>query len=441
VGLVASTLPMMALLTLLGGVDPDALLGAFIVIVGVAILGCSVAFFFSLWVGKTHEAVLSTYSVWGLWLLSPVMILLLNRLFGRFVTISSQRADPFFLTFAPYWWPGSVAWSDYIWFLAVTSSISGLLVSVAVLRIRSISSRDAVRPQMHRSRWPGVRSVFKWCDLMRHLPAPSLDANPILWREWHRSRTSGWARIVFAIYIWLAAIFAVVAIRSPQSGVVGAYVNAIQVFVGLLLLSVTAATSLAEERIRGGLDVVMATPLSAGQIVLGKWLGTFRKVPPLVVLPALVILFTGLTDRRRVEGALLMVTFMLCCGAAITSLGLVMATWISQFGRAVGATVVLFVVVNIGWYILVMLFGGPGRPRDKGALLGSPIAWALLVTAASAGHTDAPGWPPWTLFWVFVNAFVAVVLLAATLLTFNGCLGRASRIKPRPRSTTPSQIK
>jgi ABC-type transport system involved in multi-copper enzyme maturation permease subunit len=88
VGLVASTLPMMALLMLLGGVNPDALLGAFIVIVGVAILGCSVAFFFSLWVGKTHEAILSTYAVWGLWLLSPVMILLLNRLFGWFKTIS-----------------------------------------------------------------------------------------------------------------------------------------------------------------------------------------------------------------------------------------------------------------------------------------------------------------------------------------------------------------
>jgi ABC-type transport system involved in multi-copper enzyme maturation permease subunit len=436
VGLVASTLPMMALLMLLGGVNPDALLGAFIVIVGVAILGCSVAFFFSLWVGKTHEAILSTYAVWGLWLLSPVMILLLNRLFGWFKTISSHRADPFFLTFAPYWWPGSVAWSDYVWFLAVTSSISALLVSVAVLRIRSISARDGIRPQLNRSRWPGVRSTFKWFDLTRNLPAPSLDANPILWREWHRSRTSGWARIVFAIYICLAAIFTVVAIRSPEPGVVAAWVNATQVFVGLLLLSVTAATSLAEERIRGGLDVVMATPLSAGQIVVGKWLGTFRQVLPLVVLPALAILFTGLTDRRRVEGAFMMVAFELCCGAAITSLGLVMATWIPQIGRAVGATIFLFVAVNIGWYIFVIMLGGPGRPRDKGALLGSPIAWVLLVTAASAGHTDAPGWPPWTIFWVFVYALVAVVLLAATLLTFNGCLGRASRIKPRRRSTT-----
>jgi ABC-type transport system involved in multi-copper enzyme maturation permease subunit len=440
VGLVASTLPMMALLTLLGGVDPDALLGAFIVIVGVAILGCSVAFFFSLWVGKTHEALLSTYTVWGLWLLSPVMIFLLNRLFGRFVTISSQRADPFFLAFAPYWWPGSVEWSDYVRFLVVTSSISAMLVSVAVLRIRSIPSRDGVRQQSHRSRWPGVRRVFKWFDLTRHLPAPSLDTNPILWREWHRSRTSGWARSIFAIYIWLAAIFTVVAIRSPQPGIVAAYVNAIQVFVGLLLLSVTAATSLADERIRGSLDVVMATPLSAGQIVLGKWLGTFRKVLPLVVLPALAILFTGLTDRRRVEGAFMMVAFVLCCGAAITSLGLLMATWIPQIGRAVGATIFLFVAVNIGWYILVIILGGPGRPRDKGELLGSPIAWALLVTAASAGHTDAPGLPPWTIFWVFVYAFVAVVLLAATLMTFDGCLGRASRINPRRRPARAFQI-
>ena len=72
-----------------------------------------------------------------------------------------------------------------------------------------------------------------------------------------------------------------------DGGPAGAIVNGFQVAVGLLLLSVTAATSLAEERARGSLDLLLSTPLSTRQIVLGKWLGAFRVVPLLVILPAL----------------------------------------------------------------------------------------------------------------------------------------------------------
>ena len=50
-------------------------------------------------------------------------------------------------------------------------------------------------------------------------------------------------------------------------------INGLQVSAGLLLLSVSAATSLAEERQRGSLDVLLATPLSTRSIVLGKWWG------------------------------------------------------------------------------------------------------------------------------------------------------------------------
>ena len=55
---------------------------------------------------------------------------------------------------------------------------------------------------------------------------------------------------------------------------------------GLLLLSVSAATSLAEERARGSLDVLLATPLSTRSILDGKWWGAFRQVRHILVWPA-----------------------------------------------------------------------------------------------------------------------------------------------------------
>ncbi len=71
------------------------------------------------------------------------------------------------------------------------------------------------------------------------------------------------------------------------------WVNALQVSIGLLFLSVIAATSLAEERARGSLDLLMTTPMETAEIVIGKWLGTFRLVPPLAILPPLVVLGIG----------------------------------------------------------------------------------------------------------------------------------------------------
>ncbi len=87
--IVACTLPVMELLSLLGGVDPDALLGAFIVTMGVALVGCSLSLVFSLLVGKTHEALLCTYAAWGLWLLGRPIVVLAAR-GGRGVSCSTS---------------------------------------------------------------------------------------------------------------------------------------------------------------------------------------------------------------------------------------------------------------------------------------------------------------------------------------------------------------
>jgi hypothetical protein len=69
VGLIGCTLPVTALGTLLGGIDPVALTGAFLVTLGVAVLGCALALTLSVWGTKTHEVLLATYFIILLWLL------------------------------------------------------------------------------------------------------------------------------------------------------------------------------------------------------------------------------------------------------------------------------------------------------------------------------------------------------------------------------------
>src|SRR5205814_10237067 len=125
-------------------------------------------------------------------------------------------------------------------------------------------------------------------------PWPSVDGSPVLWREWHRRRPSRWSVAVWGLFGMLSSGFSLWAIvdalggAGPRGRDAGGVISGLQVSAGLLLLSVSAVTSLAEERQRGSLDVLLATPLSTRSIVLGKWRGAFRGVPPLTVLPVLI---------------------------------------------------------------------------------------------------------------------------------------------------------
>jgi ABC-type transport system involved in multi-copper enzyme maturation permease subunit len=419
--LCAATLPMMEILALVGGVDPNALLGAFVVTVGVAFLGCGLALLFSLWVGKTHEALICTYGVWGLWLLWRPIFGIIRDLFPGAFLPPPFWVDPYRLAFAPYWTPRLVAWDDYTWFLGLTSGIALGCALVAVLRVRAIVTRDVVKREPSRSILTRLQARLAF---RRYLPARLMDWNPVLWHEWHRDRPSRWAWAVTAVYFAIAAFFSlsVVVVQSPTAA---AFINGFQVFAGLLLLSVTASASLAEERARGSLDLMMTTSLSTRQIVLGKWLGTYRAVPLLAVLPAVVV--AGLTFDRPYGwiDVLRIVVYMACAGAAVTSLGLAIATWVTRVGRAVAASVSTYVALAAGWFFVVLLISR-GPSHGDGLMMGSPFAWALMVTwRAGEPFRAPPVIAVWATIWTVFLLAGAVALLVATLISFDRQLGRA----------------
>ncbi len=423
--LVAATLPVLELLTLLGGVDPDALLGAFVVTLGVAVLGCCLALVFSIRVRRTHEALMATYSVWGLWLLGPPMLGQIARMSGLPLYIPPATVDPFQLAFAPYWRPNSVDPEDYIAFLAGTWGISAVLVLLAVWTMRRVCTRDPKPKVARRKRGSdvgGEPTESLWARILART-GPTLDFNPVLWREWHRNRPPRWARIVALLFIVLAILSSVLSITGGANGDLPPFVNAFQVAIGFLFLSVTAATTLSEERVRGSLDVLMTTPMETSQIVMGKWLGTYRLVPPLAILPLLVVLGVAKSDTERWMTAILMTAFVLSFGAAITSLGLAMATWCPRLGRAVGLTVSLFLLVTVGWLFLIVAMGnGPG---ERSAMMGSPWFFPGMMTDdVLRSGPDPRSWSS-AIFWTFFYALTALFLLGATLATFNRCLGRA----------------
>jgi hypothetical protein len=87
-------------------------------------------------------------------------------------------------------------------------------------------------------------------------------------------------------------------------------------------------------------------------------------------LPPLVILGTA---KPGIGWPMAIVTavFILSAGAAVASLGLAMATWCPRLGRAVGLTVSLYLLVTVGWCLVVTaLTRGPDAEK---LMMGSPF--------------------------------------------------------------------
>jgi ABC-type transport system involved in multi-copper enzyme maturation permease subunit len=433
-GVLLCILPIPALGTLLGGIDPQMVGGALLVALGVAASGCAAALAISTWGTKTHEVLLTTYAAWALWLLAQPMWWGFRLVTGRGVPPPGwfEKANPLWLVAAPYLRPGSVGLWDQAAFLGASVLVAAALIAVAVIQLRRVAAREGSLPGSDR-RWLAVKRIIP--RLLAKMPGPSLDANPVLWREWHRRRPSGWARAVWSLY-WLMTIgltLALITLNWNGNTVrreVASIGNGFQAGIGLLFLSVSAATVLAEERVRGNLDILLATPLPTRSIVWGKWWGTFRGVLPLAICPGVMAAVLA-RESGRWEGAALIVGLYLAYGAAVTSMGLAVAIWIRRLDHAVATSVAVLGGVTVGWLLAVMLIV-PG-PRAPGIAAGSPIIGMAFPTAAMRFHT-VPEWKSllaWWSFWIAVYAVISAALGWAAALTFDRCMGRIADVTPR----------
>jgi ABC-type transport system involved in multi-copper enzyme maturation permease subunit len=287
-----------------------------------------------------------------------------------------------------------------------------------------------------------IAKPASWWRTIADVLRPSLEQNPVLWCEWRCRRASGWMRGIGRLYAVIAVGLGIMAVGQSTrmwriDNEVPALVNAFVVALGMLLLSVSSVSALAEDRARGTLEILLTTPLRTRSIVWGKWWGAFRRVPLLVVLPfivAVVVAATGDSGRAgfhsfgKPAGIVLLVLLVLAYGAAITGLGLVLALWIRQAGRAIALSVTAYVLVTVGWvFALMAVFSGANMETGRGLALASPFWGAGVVTVAIEEHSFSDNVLGWAALWVVVYGAAASLLLIILLNQFDRCLGRVNQ--------------
>jgi hypothetical protein len=427
-GIVACISPVLMLSSYLGGISAYAVLRLELITVGSAVLGCVLATAVSMGARRLHEALMATYALLVAWVLGyPTLFMIRMTSLGGYLpgwwTQWFLDVNPYWLTLEPIVSPASDQLEEIWLFLGGTMGLSLVLVLLAAWRLRAaaLNSSGRALARSWLSRLPSFR------------PLVSLDANPVFWRECRMQQPSRWLRLLWGLYVAGAVLFSVMAVVECQSRGTkrtfwaGPY-NGFQAAVGLGLLSLLTPAALAEERARGSLEVLLSTPLSTRSLVLSKWLAYYRAVPVLALLPAVVAIPHAIPFQRWL-GVLLVFGMILAHGAAVTSLGLALATWISRIDRALILSASASVLVTVAWVPFVVLVCG-GNDLSLGLACASPVLGVGVLTSEMA-RASSEMWPfraGWVAFWIFVYCGMALSLLWATLASFDRCLGR---ITPR----------
>ena len=216
--------------------------------------------------------------------------------------------------------------------------------------------------------------------------------------------------------------------RDPRRGATTLWAgpfNGFQAAVGLLLLSLVTPASLAEDRARGSLEVLLSTPLSSRSLLLEKWFAHYRVVPWLAVLPGVVAAAHAASTGRWL-GVVLVVATVLAQGAAVTSLGIALAVWVPRLDRALTLSAAVAVFFTVAWIPLMFLFCRDDRALGMGLAAASPLFGVGVLTSEIVDASPAT-WGQrsgWSLFWVVIGSSASLAFLGAALATFDSCMGR-----------------
>jgi ABC-type transport system involved in multi-copper enzyme maturation permease subunit len=309
-GCLLSTLPIMILLSLCGGVDPRLVLLAHAGTAAVAFFMAGLSILVSTRERNTARALKQTIGLATAWFVLPGV---LQVLVPRVSRLLWYWLKPFV-----DWWAasspnsvaeallrsglGPMAFDAILWMIALQLALGSLLMAWSVVRLRR-ASRSLAEGE-------GARGGFAhvWLGLRRRLfGKPACGGDPVLWKEIHTARMPGLTEVL-GLIISLAVVAAIgygtyyfgrPAFTEMQSHGFGAttpqprrtdfnrflsHVSSWVEFFMLLIVAGVAANSVTLERARDTWDSLIATPLTGSQILRAKMIGTAWKVRPWAAL-------------------------------------------------------------------------------------------------------------------------------------------------------------
>jgi ABC-type Na+ efflux pump permease subunit len=312
--LLVVSVPVLAMLLTLGGVDPSQVLQAAAVLLTTAFAAGSLGGLVALWRDRTFQALALSVLFIALYLslaqavgvVGPLVAGASDESAGPDWAKVQAFVDPFAAMRAvldppPGGWKGL---APPYGFSLVMLGLCGLANGFGIWKLRAWNPSG--EPIMQREKaadadpeaemTPEELAAFRAKAHAAPGKAREVGENPILWRE---IRTLAYGRrplmvkVAFGAVLALILYFAVSEIRQPggRPAFAAAYGLVPVAVLSLLLVAAQAVTSVTSERDGGALDVLLVTDVSPREFVFGKLLGVVYNTKEYLIPPLLLAVF------------------------------------------------------------------------------------------------------------------------------------------------------
>lgn len=362
--IIASSLPVIVLLSFLGGFGPKEIIDYALVQLATAVLCAAVGLYYSVISSKPYVALIRAYFViLVVWLLIPMLGMPVNSLWPRWGIISGMRVSASeigtlgLMCINPFMWmkyqssspfPAAARWSPpaYI-FVALAVFVSFLLLrrSHRILREAAYwqrvprlwrwttnfydwlirSAGRAVERRSERGFW---RKLWDW-EIKSRLWGSwerryGLDVNPLFYRR-AAANVYDPERYIAGLQIlgWVVVLGLVFLGGYLWHDLLASSENFVA-FLGLelpllaLVVAILASSSIAREAERGSLDILVLTSLTPREVLVGTIWGVFRTAWPIFALVLLTMVVGGLAtlhEEALIVWALTLVPMLACLTA------------------------------------------------------------------------------------------------------------------------------
>jgi len=423
----AGTVPILAILMLLGGIASEQIVDAVIILFTTALAAGSLGSLIALWRERTFQSLALTVLALVLYLCLVRALALVPVIVSWFTdaTIVSRAtienwqtwSDPFLALGRVLDPPlGEIGPAPALAFALVMGSWVVLLNALAMFKLRvwNPSGEPIIKPEH-------VEQAEEESDRAQAHAAPGkarpVWANPILWRE---IATRAYGRRPFlvklAYFIVLGLIAYYVLSDSEPRAWAAAYGLVPIAVLSLLLISAQAVTAITSERDVGALDLLMVTDLTPKEFIFGKLWGILYNtkeyvLPPLIL--AVVYAVRGQFSNRNIEsfvyvqiGMLILMSFTMVLGIHVAlrndnSRVAVLNTLGTVFFLSVGTLICIYLIWINGRFeyqwlsFSAFIFAGVGG-----------LWWVLSGDRPSAALTLASWYCPFAVFYTITNILI-----------------------------------
>ena len=449
--LLAISFPLLAILRIFGGVPWDYVISSFCITFTAVLFAGALSLYFSIGSRYAYVVILRTVFVLGIiyfFIPSIIGMVILYAYYRNFfistpvsltsfletavfcnpfliMSLNTSRAFVQTIPFGAIYWPLHCLVMFFLTSLVIARSVK--VVRKAALR-QATGQLDYSKPMKN----PKPDSLKEKKGLFAPLRAiREVKGEPLVWKEMMSPLIEGGKRKAIiaaaaAVFALLLAYYSNYRSRVLSENISHVGYSLVFVLLGLITNVALSATSITTEKESQSWPILMATPLTDWQIIIGKAVGALRRCFPVwIFLAGHLIIFTLI---GWIHPAAIIHLGMIVAGVLIflNGSGLYLG---SRFRRTISAVVANFAIVLIVWFVVPLIsefiIVMSGHHNLSGITMSAnPVVQTIVSMNADSGVRAARGsmflmeyeWP----FGLCKTFFSTTALLLGFLLFYSG---------------------